>query len=198
MPTTKRLIADNSIYHVVQRGNNKQKIFQENEDFERFLSTTRRYIIKHKVEVYHYCLMINHVHFLVKIPKRENLAKLTQSVFQSYGLYYKKKYNYSGHLYQGRYLSKLINKDSYLLECGRYIERNPLRAGIVSHLSAYKWSSYLFYASGSKIDFITEDPLYGAFSHDPEKRRSLYKKYILTSRPYEDIVDKEFKVLNLK
>ncbi len=195
MSTISRLINDNSVYHIVQRGNNKQEIFKEDEDFERFLSTVKRYIIKYKVELYHYCLMINHVHFLIKIFKKEALAKIMQGIFQSYRFYYRQKYGYVGYLYQGRYRSELVAEDAYLLECGRYIERNPVRADIVKKPDEYKWSSCIYYTSCHKSDIITENPLYGNFENSPkERRQASYKEYVSVPRPYEEIIDKGFNI----
>ena len=95
-----------------------------------------------------------------------------------------------GNLFQGRYKSPYIDKDEYLLECGRYIERNPLRAQIVDDLSQYYFSSYNFYSEDRRDDIITVNPLYEALSNDPAMRKQLYKQYLLQERPYENIIDK--------
>lgn len=87
-----------------------------------------------------------------------------------------------------------MEKDSYLLDCARYIERNPLRAEIVKDLAHYKWSSYLFYACGNKNDIITKNHLYSALADSISTRQKAYREYILTSRAYEEIVDREFKI----
>ena len=176
----------------MQRGNNKQTIFREDEDFEKFLSIIRKYITKFEVEIYHYCLMRNHIHILLKIFKKETLAKMMQGILQSYRFYYKHKYGYIGYLYQGRYKSELIQDDSYLSECGRYIERNPVRAGIVKAPHEYRWSSCKHYISGQKDGIITENPLYESFGKTIESRRSAYKEYVSTARPYEEMIDRQF------
>lgn len=194
MPTAGRLVSDDSVLHIVQRGNNKQTVFRETEDFEKFLSIIRKYIAKFKVEIYHYCLMKNHIHILLKIFKREELAKIMQGILQSYRFYYKRKYGYTGYLYQGRYRSELIQDDSYLLECGRYIERNPIRAGIVKSPDEYKWSSCKYYTSGQKDGITIENPLYASFGTNIESRRLAYKEYVCTPRPYEKIVDEQFEI----
>lgn len=192
MPRARRLVSDDSVFHIVQRGNNKQTIFREDKDFEKFLSIIRKYIAKFKVEIYHYCLMRNHIHILLKIFKKETLSKIMQGIFQSYRFYYKRNYGYIGYLYQGRYKSELIQDDSYLSECGRYIERNSLRAGIVKAPHEYKWSSCKRYISGQKDDIITENPLYEGFGKTIENRRSAYKEYVSTARPYEEMIDRQF------
>jgi putative transposase len=194
MPTQGRIVYDGAVCHIIQRGNNRQKLFREEEDHEKLLSLIKEYKEKMAFELYSYCLMSNHLNILMKIINKNNLPKLMQGIFQSFRFYYKRKYGYTGYLYQGRYKSKLIEKDLYLLECARYIERNPLRAKIVTDLSAYRWSSYNFYAYGQKNDIITENPMYAALGNDPMARQEAYREYVLTSRAYEDIVDKEFKI----
>ena len=194
MPRVKRLVGDDSVFHIIQRGNNKQSIFSEEEDFKEFLSIVGRYIAKFKVEIYHYCLMKNHIHILLKIFKKETLAKIMQGVFQSYRFYYRRKYGHTGYLYQGRYKSELIQDDSYLSECGRYIERNPVRAKIVKGPDEYKWSSCKYYTSGQKDDIITEDPLYENFGNTIKRRRANYKEYVSTPRAYEEILDRQFEI----
>lgn len=195
MPTNRRLVSDESVYHIVQKGNNGQKIFKEGKDFEKFLSLIRRYIEKFETEIYHYCLMPTHIHLLLKMFKKEILAKMMQSILQSYRFYYGKKYDYAGYLYQGRYRSKLVQNDSYLLECGRYIERNPVRASLVKSADEYKWSSCIFYTSNLKSDIITEDPLYSSLGENKKECRRLYKEYVSVPRSYEEIIDKEFDII---
>ena len=195
MPTQGRVIYDGAVCHIIQRGNNKQKIFREDEDYGKFLSLIMEYKDKIAFEQYNYCLMPNHVHMLLKIIKKDDMAKLMQGIFQSFRFYYKRKYKYAGYLYQGRYKSKLIEKDSYFLECARYIERNPLRAEIIKDLSLYKWSSYNFYAHGQRNDIVTVNPLYTALGKDHRTREEAYKEYVLTPRAYEDVIDKEFKIV---
>ncbi|MFC1621152.1 transposase [Candidatus Omnitrophota bacterium] len=192
MPRIKRLVSDGSVLHIVQRGNNKQAVFRDEEDFKKFLSIIRKYIAKFKVEIYHYCLMRNHIHILMKIFEKKTLAKIMQGMLQSYHFYYKRKYGYIGYLYQGRYRSELITDDSYLSECGRYIERNPVRARMVKNPDEYKYSSCKHYISGHKDGVITENPLYESFGKTIKTRRSVYKEYVSMSRPYEQILDKQF------
>jgi len=137
--------------------------------------------------------MENHIHLLIKVFKAKNLAKIMQGLLQSYRFYYKKEYKYTGYLYQGRYRSKIIEKDEYFLECARYIETNPLRAGIVKQLRGYEWSSYNFYAYNKKNDLITQNPLYSLFG-EGRKCREIYREYVLMPRMYEDIIDAGLKI----
>ena len=188
MPTSKRQIYDQAVYHIFQRGNNRQWIFKKDKDREKFLLLVMDYSSKYSFQLYNYCLMENHIHLLIKVSKAKDLAKLTQGLFQSYSFYYKKEYKYLGYLYQGRYKSKIIETDEYLLECARYIETNPLRAGVVKKLQNYKWASYNFYAYGHRNNLITSNPLYSSFGKE-KKRRKSYREYVLMPRMYENIID---------
>lgn len=194
MPTAARLIYDGAVCHIIQRGNNRQKVFREEEDYEKFLSLVERYKIKYAFDLYNYCLMSNHLHFLIKIHCGKELSRAMQGIFQSFRFYYRKKYQYTGYLFQGRYKSKIIDKDAYLLECARYIERNPVRANVVKDPAQYKWTSYLVYARGQKSDIITENPMYTAIGNNDAERRRSYQEYVLADRIYEHIIDKEFKI----
>ena len=137
-----RFVMDEGYYHVIQRGNDRRKVFRDDKDYEYFCMLLRKYLKKYASYLYHYCLMSNHLHLLLKVIKAKDLSRLMQGVNLSYTLYYKGKYRFTGSLWQGRYKSIVIEKDEYLMECGRYIERNPLRAGFVKDLKDYHFSSY--------------------------------------------------------
>ena len=190
MPRAKRLLYDKAIFHIVQRGHNKDRIFKTDNDYIAFKETIRKYKKKFAFSLYHYCLMPNHIHMLIQVEKGDELPKIIQGITQTYSYYYRKKYTCSGYVYQNRYKSFHIESDSYLLECGRYIERNPLRACIVRNISDYIWSSYNFYANGDFDDIITENPLYAELGKTPQERKASYQRYILETRPYEKLIDK--------
>ena len=194
MPRQNRNNYDNGIYHIITRGNNKIKLFRKEEDFQACLNIIKRYKKRFEFCIYHYCLMPNHIHILLKIVKGKELPKLMHGINLTYNNYYKKECEHTGHLYENRYKSLLIEDDSYLTECGRYIERNPLRVGMVKELSDYPWSSYNFYAHGEKDNLITPDPCYLELSKRKDKRRRLYREYILQPRPYEKSLDSMLKL----
>lgn len=190
MARTKRLLYDGAVYHVVQRGHNKDRLFKNVKDYEVFKGFVRRYKGKFAFDIYHYCLMSNHFHMLLKVCSGITLPKIMHGITQSYSYYYRKVHKRSGYVYQNRCKSFLIEDDSYLLECGRYIERNPLRAGIVKDPLHYYWTSYDFYAKGVSDDIITENPLYSGMGKTSDERQRCYRDYTLEERPYEKIVDK--------
>ena len=199
MPRKNRfqVVSGFSTHHVVQRGINRSSVFQSHHDYAYFKDQIRRYLSKYDtVKIYHYCFMPNHIHLLCFTAKAPQLSRFMQSLLLAYSSYYRKKYRYSGYLWQGRFKAFPIQKDSYLLECARYIERNPLRTKrrMVERLSSYRWSSYNFYANGTQDDIITEDPLHKNLGATAEERRTCYQEYILIPRPYEQLIDDVFRI----
>lgn len=189
-----RVLVDGGVYHITNRGHNRYRLFHSLDDYKIYKKEIRNYRKRFRFDIFHYCLMPNHTHILLKIEKGCELPHIMQGINQSYAKHYKKAYKLIGNIFQGRYKSVFIDTDEYLLECGRYIERNPLRAGMVADLSDYYFSSYNYYANGRKDDIITPDPCYLVLSQDPKERMRLYKEYILQKRPYETIVDKVLKI----
>jgi putative transposase len=195
MPRDARRLVDGGCYHVVTRGIDRRILFGDEVDNQYFLDIVRDNLARFEISIFHYCLMVNHIHLLIKATKAADLPKFMQAILQSYASYFRKKYLSVGFIFQNRYKSRVIDNDSYLLECGRYIERNPLRSKIVLELSCYRWSSYLLYAKGDKDDVVKVlNPLYLDLASTDEKRREVYINYVQQDRPYEDILDKEFHI----
>lgn len=189
-----RSVLDEGYYHVMHRGNDRRKVFRDDSDYGYFYDLLKKYLKMYQSYLYHYCLMPNHIHLLVKVMKAEELSKLMQGIGLSYTLYYKGKYTFTGSLWQGRFKSIVIDRDEYLMECGRYIERNPIRAGIVKKPESHAFSSYKFYVSGERSDIITEDILYQGLGSNGSERRQKYRDYVLQERPYDKILDEAFKL----
>jgi len=144
MPRVQRKKGEFSNYHIIQRGNERKKIFIVDNDKTRFLETLARAREKYDFLVYSYCLMDNHVHLLVN-DNGNDISRLMKSINVSYVAYFNRTYHRSGHLFQDRFRSELIEDDSYFLEVSRYIHNNPIKAGIVKNPNEYKWSSYSNY-----------------------------------------------------
>lgn len=189
-----RILIDAGIYHVTSRGHNRYKLFHDFKDYKAYKDIIRKYKERFVFCLFHYCLMPNHIHLLLKISNGQELPRLLQCLNQAYAKYYKRSYRLIGNLFQGRYKSVFVGKDSYLLECGRYIERNPFRAGMVKDPSDYYWSSCKFYTKGRSDDIITANPLYLELSQDKIERMRLYHEYLLEDRPYEIMVDRAMKL----
>lgn len=139
MPRTSRKKSKTGIYHIMMRGINRQDIFEDNEDRDRFIQTVAAYKEKNDFKIYGYCLMNNHIHLLIQ---DDNLAVTMRKICASYVYWYNGKHQRIGHLYQDRFKSEVVEKDSYFLTVLRYIHQNPLKAGIVKETADYKWSSY--------------------------------------------------------
>ena len=144
-----RIAYPGALYHVLSRGNGRQDIFLSGKDRRLFLDLVQEFSERFNIEVYAYVLMGNHYHLLLKTPDA-NLSK----GMQWFGTTYTRQFNLlntqSGHLFQGRFKSIIVENDAYLLRLSCYIHRNPLRAGIVDRLAEFKWSSYLYYAYREK------------------------------------------------
>lgn len=195
MSRRERLIFDRSYHHVFTRGNDRKQIFKKETDYQVFLLIVRRYLAKFGVSIINYCLMPNHLHLLVFIETGGELSRFMKAILQVYANYHRKEYGSTGFLYQNRFKSILIKQESYLIECARYVERNPLRAGLVNDIFAWPWSSFSYYAKGIKDGIITkENPAFRALAETDMKRRELYIGFVLKERPYEQILDKEFHI----
>ncbi len=195
MPRKARQIIDNGYYHILTRGNDRRNIFLCQDDYVRILDIIRLYIEKYQVRIFHYCLMPNHVHFLVQAIKSVDLPKFMQGVLQVYANYFRKKCDSIGFLFQNRYRSIHIEKESYLLECARYIERNPLRAKICDDLKDYSWSSFLSYAEGKKNRIIeTPNPCFFDLSCSAGARQRMFREFVIQERPYDHVVDRAFRI----
>lgn len=151
-----RLIIDNSVHHVMTRGNQKQKTFLEQEDYQKYVEILTHYRNKFWFKLFGYCLMPNHVHLIMKIKKGTDLQKIIQGLNQTYTIWFNQKYNKVGHLWQGRYKSLLIQNNNYLIDCIAYIEFNPIRAGLSKTALSYLWSSYKNRLQGGQDDLLSE------------------------------------------
>ena len=179
------------LYHVIIRGNNKSRLFHGKKDFLEFQNILKNCISKYPIKIHHYCIMTNHVHLLVWSQELKALSGYMHSAQRSYHHYYRKRYTWFGHLFQGRYRSLPIETEAYLLDCGRYIERNPVRAKLVDDPKKWEYSSYDFYAGGITNDLITPSLVYEEMAQTVEDRQKCYREYVETLRPYEGIIDKE-------
>ena len=151
MPTPKRKVSSLGIYHVIYRGINKQDVFEDAEDSERFLETLRKYQPICGFELLGYCLMSNHVHLIIK-PGEVPLGRIFQRVIPSFVYWYNRKYERVGSLFQSPFKSTAINSDDQLLTAVRYVHQNPVKAGICPKPQDYKYSSFKNYYNNDLID----------------------------------------------
>lgn len=167
-----RVEYEGAFYHITSRGNQREQIFWDNRDRERFKEIIRRTKERYGYLLHAYVLMDNHYHLLMETP-HANIKQIMQNINTSYTVYANKRHKRFGHLFQGRYKAFIVDKESYLMELSRYIHLNPVRAGIVKAAGEYKWSSYKEYMNGKQTITDTEDTLYLISS----KRHEAIRKY---------------------
>ena len=151
MPRAGRKKSSTGIYHVVLRGINRQQIFEDDEDYERYLALLKQYQETSGYALYAYCLMPNHIHLLMKEGK-EDLGQTFKRIGASFVYWYNLKYDRTGHLFQDRYRSEVVEDDAYLLTVTRYIHRNPVKAGLCQEPEEYQYSSFANYKRDPLID----------------------------------------------
>jgi putative transposase len=173
-----RIEYEGAFYHVITRGNQKQKIFKDKEDFLKYLEILSDYKKLYAYFLYAYILMSNHVHILIEIRKTP-LSKILQGINQRYTAYFNRRYKTVGHLFQGRYKAILCDRDEYLLSLIKYIHFNPVRAKIVKFPDEYPWSSHHSYIKKrEKTDGVDTEQVLRMFSEDKTKARKLYRAYM--------------------
>jgi len=163
------------------RGNNKQDIFNNDSDKLHYWRLLNELKEENQINIFHYCIMNNHIHLIVWLFCESKLSKFMKQLNLSYFNYYKKLYGYCGHVWQGRYKSNIIETESYLLQCGKYIELNPVRAGIVNLPSDYAFSSFKHYALGHPDSLISDSPVFLGLAANSCKRRELYIEFTIDS-----------------
>ena len=179
MPRTQRYLLSQSYYHIMTRGNNRNDVFKCHEDYLYFLELVAKYKIDHPFDLFHYCLMSNHTHFLIQTKKSLDFSIFMKKLNLAYFYHYKKEYGWTGHFWQDRYKSQAVGKDAYFIQCGKYIESNPVKAGIVKLAEDYKYSSYKYYSEGKTDHLITSDFMYEELGKNPIERQSEYKNLVV-------------------
>jgi putative transposase len=190
MPRKPRFVIPAYPHHVIQRGNNRQAIFFAEDDYRYYLNCLQKAKMKVQCKIYAYVLMTNHVHLLVEPVSLGGLGEFMQSVGRRYVRYINEAYQRSGTLWEGRYKSAIVSRDEYLIMCSRYIEMNPVRAGMVRTVGEYDWSSYRFHAWGKVDRLLDEDPWYVGLGKDFKERRQAYKTWMeadFKEREWDDI-----------
>ena len=172
MARKKRESSETGYFHLITRGNNKQILFEEDEDYRFYLSRLGKYSREQEITINAYCLMENHVHLLVN-DQQGHVPEMMQKIGISYTKYYNDKYERGGHLFQGRYLSEPIRDGVYLLTVFRYILNNPRKAGICP-ADQYRWSSYrAYFKTGTSINI--------GFVRERFPTAEMYREYIGTA-----------------
>lgn len=194
MPRIARVVVPEYPHHIIQRGNYRQNVFLDDSDKRQYLSLIAEYSQKYYLNILAYCLMDNHVHFIV-IPKNvDSMAKTFSVAHTLYSQYFNKKMNAFGHLWQGRFYSCVLD-ENHLIAAGRYVERNPVRVGMVKKSVEYVWSSARSHVDGGRKDIIdtslffkyieVDQDKWGEFIEEEEKSDEIntIRKHTMTGRP---------------
>jgi len=150
MPRTFRAVAVGYPHHVTQRGNNREQVFFDDQDRRTYLDYLNKYATKYRIDIWAYCLMSSHIHVLAVPQVPESLAFGIGLVNQNYTRYINRKYLRSGRVWQNRFFSCIVDTDKHLWAVARYIENNPVKAGMVADALGYKWSSAKYHLVGEQ------------------------------------------------
>src|SRR4249919_1693805 len=175
MPRSLRLILPGVAVHIIQRGNNRAACFRSDSDYLVYLAHLRQLSEKYDCAIHAYCLMTNHVHLLMTPSEAVACTGLMRDLGQRYVQYFNREHERTGTLWEGRFRSCLAESPRYVLACHRYIELNPVRAGMVDHPSGYLWSSYAV-NSGTRSDpLVSGHAEYLALATDAHLRDAAYR-----------------------
>jgi len=175
MPRQPRIVLPGHPAHIIQRGNNRSATFYADDDYHFYLDALHTACKQYHCALHAYVLMTNHVHLLVTPTTESGLSRLMQSLGRCYVRYINHTYKRTGTLWEGRFKHSLIQDESYYLICSRYIELNPVRAGMVEHPADYRWSSYHHNALGLASPLIQPHTLYLALGHSTKERAEHYQ-----------------------
>lgn len=174
MPRRTRMYIPGFSYHIVQRGNNREACFIEPDNYTYYLELWQQLSRRYGLAVHAFCLMTNHIHFLVTPETESSISDTMKVVGSRYAQYINYQYHRTGTLWEGRHRSSLVQSERYLLTCYRYIELNPVRAGMVGRPDEYCWSSYGVNAWGDE-SWLTPHDEYVRLGVSQEERTRAYR-----------------------
>src|SRR5512135_1909245 len=173
-----RPIDDDLVYHALNRGNNRAPVFHDESDHEAFLEALARTRRRYPFRLYGYCLMTNHFHLLLRPEPGQPISRIVQSLTVAHTARYHKRQRTIGHVWQGRFKSPVIQDDGHLRAVLRYIEANPLRAGMVQDLADYRWSSYPAHGLGRPDPLLSPIPEWDDLSSTPARVRAQWRRRV--------------------
>jgi putative transposase len=178
MPRLARLVIPDVALHIVQRGHDRKACFNHDTDRLVYLSTLHELLPKSRCALHAFCLMTNHVHLLLTPCEAKGPATLMRDLGQRYVQYFNRRYGRRGTLWEGRFHSCLVDSAAYVLACHRYIERNPVRAGMVTSAPQYRWSSYATNAGIAESKLLAPHPEYLALAESDARRHAAYQSLL--------------------
>jgi REP-associated tyrosine transposase len=179
MPRKARILVPNCPHHIVQRGHNRKAVFLADQDYQYYLENLRDWKKELGIKVYAWCLMTNHIHIIAE-PSEDSmtLSLLMKRINGRQAAYVNKLEGRSGSIWEGRYKASPIQRDSYLLSCCRYVELNPVVAGMVAHAEEYPWSSYQERMSDNGQVMLDIDPVYSGLASTDRERLHRYRTFL--------------------
>jgi putative transposase len=187
MPRLPRFFLPDVPLHVIQRGNNRVAMFREAPDFSFMGAWMHRAARNYRVAVHAYVLMTNHIHVLATPESATSLPRMMQALGRAYVRYFNEAHGRTGTLFEGRYKAAIVDDERYLLSCMRYIELNPVRAGLAGTPADYPWSSFKANALGRFDPLVTPHPVYLGLADREAVRRRCYRDLFDTALPEEDV-----------
>ena len=188
MPRKKREESPTGVYHWIARGMHKKDLFHDALDYQHFRELLIEYKTALDIAIYHYCFMTNHIHMLLKTDSLDPLIKFSHYIQRRYAYYYCFAHHWVGNVFQRGYRSIPVESDTYLLECGRYIERNPIKAGLAKDPADYPYSSFRFYGGAKEDHLIDVSPAYLGLAATENERMATYIEYTSQERLSDNII----------
>ncbi|MEM0953188.1 MAG: transposase [Pseudomonadota bacterium] len=189
MPRKPRFFVPGCAAHLIQRGNNRGVVFFDESDYQVYLESLGGAATKFGVSIHAYVLMTNHVHLLVTPTDRSGVSRMMQQLGREYVAYVNFTYRRTGTLWEGRFKACPVQTERYLLSCYRYIEMNPVRAGMVARPSEYLWSSFHFNADGKSDLLLTPHAAYLSLGMACEQRMLTYREMFFRSAGEYEIAE---------
>ncbi|MES2932624.1 MAG: transposase [Pseudomonadota bacterium] len=173
-----RLVVPSHPHHVLQRGHDRQPVFRDTADYAAYLEWLREAAKLYRVAIHAYVLMPNHIHLLVSPSDGDGLGRMMQWIGRFYVPYFNHKYGRVGTLWEGRFKASVLETEQYCMACCRYIELNPVRAGLTASPEEYPWSSYMHHAGIAVNSLIVDHPQYWALGNTPFEREAVYRALV--------------------
>lgn len=178
MPRSPRIVLPGYPHHVVHRGHNRRVVFRTIGDFSSYLDSLHELKGHYDIRLLAYCLMPNHVHLLLEPQSADGLARMMKRVAGRHTARLNRRERRSGGLWEGRYYSSLVARGSYLRECYRYIDLNPVRASLVDSPEAYRWSSCRYRTGHEVAPWLDVDPWFVALGSTSSERWQAYRDFL--------------------
>jgi putative transposase len=185
-----RPVADGLVYHAINRGNNRAQVFRDDGDFRAVLRALAQTQTRYPFALFGYALMTNHFHLLLRPEPGQSISRILQSLTVAHTWRYHRRHRSVGHVWQGRFKSPVIQDDEHLLTVLRYIEANPLRAGMVADLKDYPWTSYAAHGLGQANPLLSEVPVWSRLGAAEAVRQAFWRHWV-----HEPLTERELAAL---